>query len=335
MANISITSVCNQECGYCFARLALGRQGKADTHMSRYTFGRVLDFLERSGIKQARLLGGEPTLHPDFPLLSQQALSRGFSLLVFSNGLMPEHALRWLEAAPPDRVSVLVNVTDLNEKQRRSNRRKLTTLCRLGARVIPGVNIQAPAVKLDFLFELVEQCQLSPKIRLGLAHPCVQGSNVFLHKKYYPEVGRRVAAFALAALEKGVRLEFDCGFVPCMFPYGSHARLGKVALDCGLRCNPILDVLPGGQVVWCYPLADIHHELITDSCDAAWLRARFQAKLKPYRSVTLYQECVKCELYKSGGCLGGCLATSMQRLRRVQFKLQVPENAIRLESTMS
>ena len=111
MANLSITTVCNRTCRYCFARSAFNDREPNITHISLSTFQRALDFLERSGIDQARLLGGEPTLHPEFPALVQQVLERRLRLLVFSNGLMPEAALRCLEETPIDRVAVLINVT--------------------------------------------------------------------------------------------------------------------------------------------------------------------------------------------------------------------------------
>ena len=65
MANISITSVCNRHCEFCFAGPT--RNGiDPVAHMPLHRFEEALDFLGRSGISEARLLGGEPTLHPDF-----------------------------------------------------------------------------------------------------------------------------------------------------------------------------------------------------------------------------------------------------------------------------
>jgi molybdenum cofactor biosynthesis enzyme MoaA len=110
MANLSVTRGCNRNCSYCFARDAFASPGQSAAFISRRDFLRALDFLERSGIDQARLLGGEPTLHPEFPYLVDRVLERGRRLLVFSNGLMPEAALRRLEHTPVDRVAVLINV---------------------------------------------------------------------------------------------------------------------------------------------------------------------------------------------------------------------------------
>ncbi len=78
--------------------------------MSAVVFRRLLDLVRKSGGKEIRLLGGEPTLHPEFPALLESALARGLRLLVFSNGLMPGSAIEALAAMPPDRCRVVLNI---------------------------------------------------------------------------------------------------------------------------------------------------------------------------------------------------------------------------------
>ena len=319
MANLSITTECNRHCRYCFARPALRDQGPEVQHISLDTFQRALDFLERSGIDQARLLGGEPTLHPDFPRLVEQVMDRGLRLLVFSNGLMAENVLRCLENTPMEHIAILLNVLVPGTSHPEEHTRQIEVLRRLGCRVIPGLNIDTAAVQFDFMLELIEKYGLARTVRLGLAHLSATGDNHFLHPQYYAAVGRRVIEFATKAHAADVHLEFDCGFVPCMFLSEGLEILGKSAKEIGTRCNPILDILPDGQVVSCYPLANLHHEPLPDEQDASWLRNQFEEKLKPYRSLGIFKACSSCLLQKSGMCVGGCLAAAMQRLRSASF----------------
>ncbi|MGA2328432.1 MAG: radical SAM protein [Bryobacteraceae bacterium] len=304
MANISLTTACNRDCAYCFA----GPQRRSGvSHMSVETFEKALDFLERSGIDEARLLGGEPTLHPEFPCLAEMALQRGLRVRVFSNGLMPEPALRWLESHPPDRVAVLINVS--------AGAKGPGFFGRLGNRVTLGFNIQSPAFDPAFLLDLIREFGLSPSIRFGLTHPTADGSNRFLHPAQYQAVGTRLARFLEVARAAGVEPSFDCGFVPCMFPPGFPEALGPVAADIGTRCSPILDILPDGQVVCCYPLAALAREPLPERETAAALRSRFSERFSGYRRLGVFRECAACQVRESGRCNGGCLAASMQRLR--------------------
>ncbi len=66
MANLVISAICNQNCAYCFTT---DHRQPGHDFLPLGAFGERLDFLFRSGIQEARLLGGEPTLHPQFPEL--------------------------------------------------------------------------------------------------------------------------------------------------------------------------------------------------------------------------------------------------------------------------
>ncbi len=327
MANISLTATCNRSCSFCFASDAMHAQDAGAKYMPLDRVDAALDFLVRSGIAEARLLGGEPTLHPHFDRIVERVLERGLRLLVFSGGLMPERALRALEDVPPSALSVLLNVIPPSSGAPQEIARQQDVFRRLGARVMLGITIMSPGVDLSFLIELIEHNCLGRTVRLGLAHPTLGGSNGSLHPRHYPEVGRRVTAFGLQARERGIRLEFDCGWVPCMFPEGAMAALGITSADVGLRCSPILDLLPDGRFISCYPLTAHATEALTPDRDATWMRLRFIERQETDRHFMLYRECESCPWRERGECTGGCLSASLGRLRHRDFTVALPESA--------
>lgn len=326
MANIALTATCNRACAFCFATDAMEAHGQSGNFMTLDRFESSLDFLIRSGIPEARLLGGEPTIHPDFEHLVDRVLARSLRLVVFSGGMIPERALRRLEQVPADRLRVLLNVIPPTGKPQQLARQE-EVLQRLGHRIALGVTIDSPAVQIGFLFDLIERYGLATTVRLGLAHPTLNGSNGYLHPRQYPEVGRRVTEFGLLALERGIGLEFDCGWVPCMFPDGALAALGKTSEDVGLRCNPILDLMPDGQMISCYPLGAHSSIELSPDHDARQLRMHFTDRQRADRRFMLYRECEPCEWRARGECTGGCLSASLGRLRRRDFTVAVPEPA--------
>ena len=87
MTNLMLTSRCNLSCDFCFAIDIMG--GNSGLDISFNTFQKYVDHLDRSGLGQVRLLGGEPTLHPEFPRFLDYSRSRGKTVLIFSNGLIP------------------------------------------------------------------------------------------------------------------------------------------------------------------------------------------------------------------------------------------------------
>jgi radical SAM protein with 4Fe4S-binding SPASM domain len=241
--------------------------------------------------------------------------------------MIPEKALRRLEQVPSSASTVLLNVISPLTAMPQQLARQEDVLRRLGERIVLGVTIDSPAVQIGFLLEMIEGYGLARKVRLGLAHPALNGSNAYLHPRHYPEVGRRVTDFGLRAQLKGVRLDFDCGWVPCMFPEGALVALGMTPQDVGLRCSPILDLMPDGQVISCYPLANHSTTQLTSDHDAPQLRAQFSKRQETDRRFMLYRECEACSFRARGECTGGCLSASLGRQRRRDFSVTVPAGA--------
>lgn len=317
MANISITAECNQSCACCFARGTFA-EGESP-EMSQEAFEAALDLLERSEVGQMRLLGGEPTLHPSFPRMLEQATERDLEVLVFSNGLIPEQSLTALEKIDEGAVKVLVNVTAGPGNEAGDGQK--VALARLGKRAIVGANISRPGMPLRDLLEAIDRFDLSRVIRLGLAQPRAEGDNRWLHPRLYRVVGEEIAGLMRMAAERDVELQFDCGFVPCMFPQSALDTISGLDPPLGMRCGAIPDILPDGRVIACYPLSSLAHVKMADGASLEALREQLNGKLAAYRSVQVYGECVGCPLLADDRCRGGCLSAAMQRMRRGPFEL--------------
>ena len=315
MANISITLACNRDCAFCFARAEAVLTPGPSPHMPLPRFEAALDFLARSGIPEARLLGGEPTLHPEFGRIVDMVASRGASLVLFSGGIIPEAALKRLESLPASSVSILIN-TRPPLKGRPLEPARLDEVCRrLGTRAMLGVTIDSPSIRLDPLVDAIDAYGLHRRVRLGLAQPSAGNGHAYLHPRHYAEVGRRVAAFAAVARRRGVGLEFDCGWVPCMFPDGDLDPLGPAASGIGRRCGPVLDLLPDGRFVSCYPLSGLGTLSLGPGLDAARARSYFEARRGEAGPCFIQPECDTCDRRLAGSCGGGCLSAALLRRR--------------------
>lgn len=330
MTNIALTHVCNLACPYCFAATTMNQMGTrpGNRFIALDDFAQRLDFLERSGMRQARLIGGEPTLHPQFAEIMAMARGRGFTIMLFSNGLMPSRALDCLAALSPAVCLVLLNMNashgDGQLSQTEVERRR-TTLQRLGPRALLGFNIYQPNFALDELLTLIRQYQCQPAIRLGLAQPILGGENVFLSPKQYPLVGDKIATLARHAAAQGITLEFDCGFVRCMFSQSAWQILQESQAKMGLHCNPILDINLDGQVIHCFPLTGRVQTDLRPQTNATTLRQQLAQQTQPYRLSGMYPECSSCPFKQRGECTGGCLAHTLHRFRHRSIRLVVPD----------
>ena len=313
MANLCITSVCNQRCEYCFAR-----NGPVEDEVSFMPWDRfiaALDLLQRSAVMEARLLGGEPTLHPEFPRMVAEIVSRGMKPLVFTNGRAPEPALRAMEANR-DSITALLNVNFSEDLSAPDVSSQQTFLRRLRDRVCLSVSIYTPRMQsLLPLVALIDTYGLARSVRLGLAHGQIGGSNHWLRPKQYHLAAPVICEFVVRARASGIHVSFDCGFVPCMFPDESMAMLREMGIQIRGTCEPVLDVLPTGQIVYCYPLAALYRESLAGATDRESLRRQFQIWFSEYRCATIFKKCMICLVRGTSECTGGCLAASLSRLR--------------------
>jgi MoaA/NifB/PqqE/SkfB family radical SAM enzyme len=337
VTNLVISTVCNRHCAYCFALDHLAAQGEGGGAGGDGRFLPLeglqarLDFLDRSDMDVVRLLGGEPTLHPRFVEVVARARATGKAVTVFSNGLMPPQALSCLASLPAGACSVLVNVNEPDGERNgsrggngRGYERQREALRRLGERGWIGFNIHRTDFQPGFLLDLVAETGCRPAIRLSMAQPSLSGTNRYIHPNQYRAVAVKIVAFARAAAGAGVRLEFDCGFVRCMFSDDDLAILKSAEANMGWRCNPILDVDIEGRVLHCYPLARLGTLPLTAEATAPALRAAFEARTQPYRQAGVFGECSRCPFKAEGSCTGGCLAATIRRFRHTPFRLEMP-----------
>lgn len=324
MANLSITTMCNRDCAYCFSKLPIN-EFKSPLEMEMEFFLSILDFLELNKISQVRLLGGEPTLHPLFNSFVEVSLARGFRVLIFSNGFMPDSVISYLVETPVDRVVILINSTGFPKYSPKEKKKLTMVFQRLGKRAFLGCNIDNPGIQLNFLLELIKEYNLFPLVRLGLAHPCIDRQNKFLHPRYYIEIGEKITEFAFNAHAFEVKIELDCGFVPCMFPEEAFHLLEKKEI--GLQCGPIPDILPDGRIISCYPLASLHYETFSKNQIAEELKDKFEECLKQFKCFGIFRECSICVWKQEGKCLGGCIANAMRRMHHSDFEFFMPKNS--------
>jgi len=87
--NILLTSYCNQNCSFCFASHLMGKRNKTN-HISFEKYAKLLDYLEKNGINEVFLMGGEPTMHPDFIKIIRETVDRGFAIELFTNGVFSD-----------------------------------------------------------------------------------------------------------------------------------------------------------------------------------------------------------------------------------------------------
>ncbi|MCB1172978.1 MAG: radical SAM protein [Leptospiraceae bacterium] len=325
MGNILLTDSCNRTCQFCFAQERLGRNvRRSDARPEDYTsfmsmerIEQLLDLMVASGEKQFRLLGGEPSLHPQFLEIIHQALERDLNVLIFTNLIMPRSIVDALACLPSHRISILANVTPEQSDTPRMKERVEYALQRLHQSTVVSLTITAPGFEYRFLIDLIKKYNLIKRIRVGIGMPIVGRDNQFLATSDYKAVGTDIARMAVVCNEHDILPGFDCGLTMCMF---SREEMGVIA-DCtqglDIVCHPIIDIGPNGEVWHCFPLSEVLNTHIDEFSTRGQIEDFYRQAVAPYTTIGCMNQCIDCDYKRRGQCHGGCLAHTMKHLDRL------------------
>ncbi len=323
MPNVLLTQSCVRSCPYCFAKRHMAESSPADI-LSWENLIYVADFLQASGERVFRLLGGEPTLHPDFNAIVLYLLERQFSVNVFTSGIVSDSVLdemvELFAGLPPERLTFICNLNDpvrtrtpLGEHE--SVRRFLRGL---GELVIPGFNIYRADFELDFLFQLINEFGLQRHVRLGVAHPIAGKQNIHIRLDQIDEVIGRVFSYAPMFDRMRVKPGLDCGFPLCRFSDGQLAWLYRhTGAKSEFSCGPVVDIGPDMSIWPCFPLSSFHKRSLYEFNSLREIVNYYEHVHRSVRTEIggLYEDCDLCRHREDGTCRGGCLAHSLAKFQ--------------------
>ena len=311
-----LTNWCNYKCSYCFGIDYMSPK-VAKKNMSKETFGDIIDWLSKTPeYKTVHLMGGEPTLHPDFEWFAEYLLARDFNITVFSN-LATTHSPDYTEKLADLPVAWVVNVNPpdtWNETQGKIIRKSLDNLRK---RATITFNVMPDSDDSNWAIELINEYNLSRGIKIGFVLPTLTGSNYFLEDEQYSIVAEKVVKLATEAEKESIRLEYECGIPVCVFTDEQLGKLWDAGSMLASNCCSRLDITPDGECIYCLPLATKHAIHFSKFESYPEAKHWFETKLFPYRRLGRTENCHKCNLMMPNSCNGGCLAKMLLDAKNV------------------
>lgn len=317
MANILLTEVCVRSCPYCFAKQFM--EGAKDRDfISKNNLIYIADFLEKSGIKDVSLLGGEPLLHPEAADYIEYLIGRDFTVVVFTSGIFVNkkfdtftNKIHSLSEEDRKKLTFMVNVNEprLSSKTELADVHRflasLHDLCSL------SFNIYRLDFNVDFLIEYILKFGLRRHVRFGIANPIPGANNQYIHPDDFKMAKETLMSALSRMYELNISPGLDCGFPLCMFSDDDIGKLYKytgnaVSFDCG----PTIDIGPDLTCWSCFPLSDLHRKSLKEFSTYNDAFSYFDEFQQTYRKEIkgIYPTCDSCRNYESMICSGGCLA---------------------------
>ncbi len=319
MANVLITNQCNRSCSYCFARQEMhffnpeSEMGGKMMHMSLSNLDKVIGFFKRSNMTRIGILGGEPTLHPQFCEVIGRVLKAGLQVNLFTGGLFSNRVKSYLKTLDPKKVTIMFNVSCTNSNhgngewdQIATNTHDLAPLATL------GYTIYDIDTDLTFLADLVTAYRCRPRIRLGIGVPIIDADHPLIHPKTYKLLAQNILRLAERCDKHDIALQFDCGFTLCMFTPEELGYLRVWNCDAKFVCSPIVDIGPYLDVWPCFPMAKVFKRQLSQFASRQGIIEKIIQKTQPYRTFGVHDDCYECKYKKRGQCAGGCLAHTIR-----------------------
>jgi radical SAM protein with 4Fe4S-binding SPASM domain len=320
MGNLLITANCNRQCTFCFANSRLSstiKNKNTATNISMENIRLWMDFMELSSEKTLRLLGGEPTLHPNFIKIIEEGLSRDFHIHLFSNCMISRKKVDFLSNIPKRQLSILANISPQAKDSEKNINLRSYALKRLGEKICLGITITSPDLEYDFLIENILSYNLIKKIRIGIAQPIVGHINEYFNPYHYPKLGKLIVEIAEKFFNFGILIGFDCGMTLCMFSEEQIGKLMKTSSGYTSVCSPIIDIGPNLDVWSCFPLSEVFNTRLDKFNNRNEIVKKYEKILAPYRTLGCMPDCLKCVYLKRQICNGGCLAHAMNSLNQL------------------
>jgi MoaA/NifB/PqqE/SkfB family radical SAM enzyme len=298
MPNLVLTNECNSDCQYCFVQ----RQEEANYFTLDKT-KQILPFLRSFQRESLNIVGGEPTLNPDFIPILNLLLTAGFKINIFTNGRLPQHLIAEIHNIAEGEFSFCVNRTNPELSPEMVEFYRM-----LGYRIQLGITIFEPKQELDHLLNEIEQFNLERHYRIGIALPIWPGKqNSYLDRQNYQVTSDFIFLFIQKGFTLGIKPEFDCGIPYCFFSPAQKSWFVDHEINFISHCGLIPDICPDFSVIPCFPLATFCEPI---SMQASWtdLKPKLEAQLNKLMKKPIFPACATCLDLENGKCPGGCLA---------------------------
>lgn len=320
--NVLITTVCNRRCPYCFAASRVSNAPvnieaeQGSPYISMADFDRALRFNSKHE-PVVGILGGEPSLHPQFAGLIEQTWAAGFCAKVFTNGVWAEKTVEAVESLPGRtqknlRLIVNTNHPDITPEKERIAQERLFS--RLPEHCSLSFNIHSLEQELGFLVDIILKHGMVKDIRLGMAAPLAEQASEFIPVSDYQQTAPLIMALAQRCDEHNIHVGFDCGFTLCMFTPEQLGLLQTWGADFKAVCGPVVDVGVDLTAWACFPLATLSKSVSIDEFrDSRALSEHFEEYFESLYETGALPECIDCKHLKRKRCTGGCAAHTYRR----------------------
>ncbi len=283
--------------------------------MSFGNLKKVMAFMKKSGVSRFNMIGGEPTLHSRFEEIYDIISDNGFSVMIFSNGVIDKHKVEFL-SKKDNLVSILLNIREPEEYSAKDWEKILYACFRLNKAVVLSYRVYKMDFDPGFLFDLIDEYRLKRLINWAISCPSLISGNVYIPIEDHEKVVERMVEFSRESKTRNTQWYSDAGFILCAFANGKLGELKEnVDFVPDTNCYSAIEVAPDLRVSRCYGTAPKTQPSlkITDFKNLKEAERYFFTKSLPFKRVGAMDKCFGCKYIVSQRCGGGCMVHILKK----------------------
>lgn len=320
MPNIMLTYRCNLKCSYCFANEFVN---KTSTDMTLENFDKAIEFLTRAGGTAIGLIGGEPTLHPQFDqIMERLILNRKIQeVTLYTNGILLDQYIKLLVNP---KVRILVNCNSPETIGKATFERIWANLDTLfyeyymRDRINLGINLYSNDLNYTYMMDLLKHLKLH-RVRISVTVPDFSVCGKVDVLEYFKERKKFLLKFFQDMDTIQVLPYYDCNKPPyCIwdedeknwleayvgkYPVSESNLIGNLS-----QCFPVIDILPSLQAVRCFGMSDYEKVSIDNFRCVTDLASYFMNQIDTHTyKISSSAGCQQCYERKTRRCTAGCI----------------------------
>lgn len=321
MPNIMLSYRCNLQCSYCFANEFVNSE---NIDITTNNFNKALNFLTTSGNSNIGLIGGEPTIHPQFGEFLEILINNAQvkKVTIYTNGLI---LAKYIKHITNPKFFVLINCNSpLEIGQEKYNVfmdqvGEIITIPDAKKRVTFGINLFSNNLDYNYIIELLKKYDIH-RVRMSVTVPNRKTEKALPSLEYLNARKRYILGFIKSCAENLILPYYDCNTIPlCIWSQEEMREIQEIVDAFGVKrtnlvgyhsyCEPVIDVLPDLNAVRCFGMSDFLKVPIDDFDNLDELRRYFLNMIDSYAyHIPSSGNCIDCKIRKIQQCMGGCLA---------------------------
>lgn len=336
MANIMINQVCNLACPYCFANEYVNKPETCKNHkqnISIENFRTALKFISKTQ-SHVGIIGGEPTLHPEFEKLLKIIIENPViqTANLFTNGIEVD---KYHLILANRKFTYLVNCNSSSNMGQEKYSKMVSNLDKMhndwfiGDRTSLGINMYKPDFEYEYMLELLKRYN-KKTVRVSICVPNTDDKRSLKPLDYFKLMKPRVLQFFQELKELKIVPHFDCnslplcqisnadyGFIRDFYEMGEDPR--RINLLDGNMCSPVIDIMPDLSTARCFGIKPEKPAVITDFETLEELSAYYTMQFDRIgATIPVDESCKDCKQFNTGSCLGGCLSFKRKQIDKVR-----------------